>query len=480
MFNAALVTPTYYVYFTTTTIISSAILFRGFKGTPTSIITVVNGFLTICSGVVLLQLSKSAKDVPDAAVFAGDLDQIQTIAEQPQSETEPKADAIRGAGAASIIRRLSSARQKMEIDELKRLHEEKLQEGLAPVNENGVPQYEWDGIRRRRTGTVSSYRARPMTSSAATHLAPPTPTPQPHPPLGWSHFPTEEELAEANRSISPAFSNLMGTIRGRARTVTLPGHSEFASKVQSPMHPVQLTSIAVPGSKPADDQAYDPGREYSPPGTAAGEGSGDGAKRRFQFKPDNRNASAESELMTPVAPAPPPHSARRQFSFQNMFRRQQDQPRGGDEPADAGPPRLGSRHGMSSRGSSYPTPQTADATEEERLGLVQGNSSTKLKSIPALHEFDDDGDDDDIDDINYTDDKHSRYGHSITKGYDAGSATAEKTGAEPNEAEKYRQRLREQRRGGGSGSGSGSDVDEALPRPPPQPMHGDDGRGSFI
>jgi hypothetical protein len=57
------------------------------------------GFLTICSGVVLLQLSKSAKDVPDTAVFSGDLDQIHTIAEQEQPETEPKADAIRGPAA---------------------------------------------------------------------------------------------------------------------------------------------------------------------------------------------------------------------------------------------------------------------------------------------------------------------------------------------------------------------------------------------
>jgi hypothetical protein len=32
IFNAALVTPTYYVFFTSSTIVTSAILFRGFKG----------------------------------------------------------------------------------------------------------------------------------------------------------------------------------------------------------------------------------------------------------------------------------------------------------------------------------------------------------------------------------------------------------------------------------------------------------------
>jgi hypothetical protein len=40
LFNAALVTPTYYVFFTSATIITSAILFQGFKGTPLQIVTV--------------------------------------------------------------------------------------------------------------------------------------------------------------------------------------------------------------------------------------------------------------------------------------------------------------------------------------------------------------------------------------------------------------------------------------------------------
>lgn len=114
------------------------------------------GFFVICAGVVLLQLSKSAKDVPDTAVFAGDLDQLRTIAEQEQPESEPKADAIRG--AAAIVRRFSTARQKWEIDEIKRLHAEK-QQDLEPVAEG--EHIEWDGLRRRRTtyGTNPSLRS---------------------------------------------------------------------------------------------------------------------------------------------------------------------------------------------------------------------------------------------------------------------------------------------------------------------------------
>jgi len=49
------------------------------------------GFFQICAGVVLLQLSKSAKNVPDAEVFRGDLDQVRTVAEQEEPEYEPKA-----------------------------------------------------------------------------------------------------------------------------------------------------------------------------------------------------------------------------------------------------------------------------------------------------------------------------------------------------------------------------------------------------
>lgn len=58
LFNTALVTPTYYVLFTSATLITSIILFQGLKAPATSIITLVMGFLTICLGITLLQMSK--------------------------------------------------------------------------------------------------------------------------------------------------------------------------------------------------------------------------------------------------------------------------------------------------------------------------------------------------------------------------------------------------------------------------------------
>ena len=104
------------------------------------------GFLQICAGVVLLQLSKSAQDVPDAAVFRGDLDQVKEVAQLEQPEFEPKADAIRG--AAAIVRRLSSCRREREEEESRRVVEERMQMGSEEV--------QWDGLRRRVVSGMSA------------------------------------------------------------------------------------------------------------------------------------------------------------------------------------------------------------------------------------------------------------------------------------------------------------------------------------
>lgn len=59
LFNTALVTPTYYVIFTTLTIVSSIVLYRGFDADAIDIVSCVLGFLSICSGVALLHNSNS-------------------------------------------------------------------------------------------------------------------------------------------------------------------------------------------------------------------------------------------------------------------------------------------------------------------------------------------------------------------------------------------------------------------------------------
>lgn len=326
IFNAALVTPTYYVYFTSTTIITSTILFQGFNGSVESIITVVLGFLVICSGVILLQLSKSAKDVPDAAVFQGDLDQIHTIAEQQEPETEPKADAIRG--AAGLIRRFSIARQKMEAEELRRLHEEKRAMSMDPISEDGRSQYEWDGLRRRKTLVSPGLRDRSMTSPW------PGPFPRsPHPPLGMSHFPTEDEEENDRSTI---FSSIAGTIRNRSRhnTTSVLSHDEAneagyrRDKPRSPVQPVPLTEIARPGHQVTDDETlayYGRTREQGIRGQEPRNYRSASRPGELKFaEPEYHGSSTHMDVSgdgSSIGPTPPPHSSRRQFSFRDVLRK---------------------------------------------------------------------------------------------------------------------------------------------------------------
>lgn len=438
LFNAALVTPTYYVYFTSTTIISSIVLFRGFKGTPIQIITIVNGFLTICAGVVLLQLSKSAKDVPDSAVFKGDLDQIQTIAEQEQPETEPKADAIRG--TAAIVRRLSQARQKWELEELRRLQEEKRAEHLEPVGEDG-PVYEWDGLRRRKTILVNRATARSPYRSSTLPPQFTEPSRTPHPPLGMSHFPSPEDEHEREREVirTPSIlSSIAGTIRNRTRSVATPSRSDFASdhKMRSPMHPVPLTEIAVHNQGPGQGGLYPRSQEHS---------------YGLPSSQESEYHGARGMLTVPGSESAPELSPRRQFSFQNLFKRNHSHLHPADEEvAKQRPP-------SSSRG--YSSQHTKLATEEERLGLVKGDSQSTVAFPPYEEEEDAYYDDEKARAAAIAASDSSRYGRGITTPPRRGS-----DGSEEDELAAYENRRRRYNE-----NRSGSQSSASPPMPPPMP-----------
>lgn len=455
------------------------ILFRGFKGTPTSIITVVLGFFTICAGVVLLQLSKSAKDVPDAAVFSGDLDQVRTIAEQEQSEMEPKADAIRG--AAAIVRRFSQVRNKNEMEEARRLHEEK-QQDLQPIGEN--EHIEWDGLRRRRTtfGT-NSIRSRANTTPFPefdTH------TPVQHPPLGMSRFPTDsdsdhdEERPNTGSSMS-FFARAKSIVGPRSRNSTNQHH------VQSPMHPVPLTEINIPAYKSNLDgsgNAYyghdEQGDDHSyglPPGKTEYQGAGQRERHITIVEDHPPRLHSSGSLHPSVAPTPPPHSARRQFSFQNVFRKSQSQAQASEEPQSQSRPST-SRKGLGNRRGS--TPAVKGATEEERLGLVKGDTNTGRQ--PVLPTYDDEDDEDEGDGEGYLDDKtrmrsDSEGSRDLTSR--AGRQDKEIEGGGPgtsrtrSEEEEF---YEAQRRNWDSGRSQGL-TGRALPPPPPDDEDDRGGRG---
>lgn len=336
------------------------------------------GFFVICAGVVLLQLSKSAKDVPDTAVFSGDLDQMRTIAEQEQPESEPKADAIRG--AAAIVRRFSTARLKMEEREAKRLHDEKMQD-LQPIGEN--EHIEWDGLRRRRTTVgTPSVRSRggstPFPPFEGT-MQPPTP----HPPLGMSRFPDPEDESDQDEERP----NTGVSLFTRAKSIMITSHQRKSiggqHDVQSPMHPVPLTEISLPSYRSqTDGSTYDPSSHYNLPSDqkTAYEGA---ASRHITIPADPVSRRQTSSSSTPSflqpGPTPPPHSARRQFSFQNILRRDRGPSQTSQESAlQQTEPQSQSRAPMLRKGMrrlSHNAP-TKGATEEERLGLVKGDTQT--------------------------------------------------------------------------------------------------------
>lgn len=273
------------------------------------------------------------------------------------------------------MRNISQIRQKKEVEELKRLHEEKmLMDQMEPISENGQPLYEWDGLRRRRTMTIrtSSTRSRsraatsppPSSYYAPRHATPRPQSPGQHPPLGMSQFPADDADKEDNDG-STIFSSIVGTIRGRGRTnASAPPFDEFMQdknrlRGRSPMHPVPLTEISVPGNHARDDvtNSY-----YSQT-----------IERDFA-QPDPEYRGSTSHSNRSLAPTPPPHSARRQFSFQNVFRR---------------------------------APQSEEPTEEERVGLVKDAEGDSRRSSRRESQYDKDSQYDTCQESQY--DEDSRY-----------------------------------------------------------------------
>jgi len=283
----------------------------------------------------LLQLSKSAKDVPDAAVFKGDLDQVRTVAEQEEPEYEPRADTIRGGGA--ILRSLSKARSEKQLMEVKKLQEEHMQ----PIGEGEV--VEFDGLRRRKTVLDPS---RPPTRSATVVQK------TVHPPLGMSHFPEDE--SDDDTSYHPGFFQ---RLRSRGKST---------SSRTAPVDLETLPPISTDGSSDKDSytKALQTDTSYKPHETTIQFGNLPHPPHPYDQEPHPPSDS----LHPPLAP---PHAAKRQFSFQNVFRKRSES---GASSITGRPVSRSSR--KASRDGKH------EATEEERLGLVKGDSRILLP-IPS-------------------------------------------------------------------------------------------------
>jgi hypothetical protein len=361
LFNAALVTPTYYVFFTSATIVTSAVLFQGFKGTPLQIVTVIMGFLQICAGVVLLQLSKSAKDVPDSAVFKGDLDQVRTVAEVEEPEYEPRADTLRG--GAAILRSLSKARSHKELAEARKIQEEHMQ----PIGEG--EQVEFDGIRRRKTVLDPN---RPPTRSTTI-----VQTKSIHPPLGMSQFPLDDS-DDDNDSFHPGFFQ---RLRSRGKSTS----SRDSTHTPTPGMGMKTLPSIPQGDAPSEHESD--GASYKK-SMMTQDTSYKPLDPHIQFaSPPSRHSGSESPSLAP--PRPTGATTKRQFSFQNVFTR--NRPDSTSDPSSSSSThkvRPTSRHSRKSsrdaKGGGIMT-----ATEEERLGLVKGDSANLLPTLTRSSDEDD-------------------------------------------------------------------------------------------
>ncbi|KDR67775.1 hypothetical protein GALMADRAFT_146799 [Galerina marginata CBS 339.88] len=113
LFNTAMVTPTYYVIFTFFSMVTTIVLFQGLEASATQIITLVMGFLVICLGITILQMSKvdptklSKLDRRSTILLQAARAQTETVDEKGfVGYEDPGMDTLRGSfgTVGSIIR----------------------------------------------------------------------------------------------------------------------------------------------------------------------------------------------------------------------------------------------------------------------------------------------------------------------------------------------------------------------------------------
>jgi len=338
------------------------------------------GFLQICAGVVLLQLSKSAKDVPDAVVFSGDVDQMRTVAEQEEPEYEPRADTIRG--GASLLRSMSKVRQKKQVEEAVKLKEEH----MAAIGENEPVIF--DGIRRRRTTLESS-------AAGSIHRRKTI-----HPPLGMSRFPDQADEGDpdmhpgffdqfrrrsraGSRAATPATASdvppvPLSPLKGGRSSLRARGLSDVSGTSSNRPHIYGLPSGLAPTVEDEDTSYVSPAHSaihWAPDTADHGSRSRSGTTSAGGVPAATVTAAAASAPSLGEQLRPTSQMAKRQFSFQNVFRKR------GESDADLRPSTGRSGHSFSLLGRSgggSGAAGTSSPTEEERLGLVKGDSQSML------------------------------------------------------------------------------------------------------
>jgi hypothetical protein len=211
---------------------------------------------------------------------------------------------------------------------------------MQPIGENET--VEWDGLKRRKTTSTA-----PGSIKRSNTV---------HPPLGMTHVPDDE--SEPDEEMHPGFFGRLGR-----KMTNAAGHRKRSDNSPMPMASVNIHPKRTADYGDDDTSYHSPDQPHLRWAGASPEPDAD------------RTPSQGSTLA--AAPPPPPHlsppigqEAKRQFSFHNVFNRSRPGTGAGDD--DNRPTSRGALSFASGSRRAHVT------TEEERLGLVQGDSSNNM------------------------------------------------------------------------------------------------------
>lgn len=233
---------------------------------------------------------------------------------------------------------------------------------MEPIGEN--EQFEWDGLRRRRTiSSAGDSRGGSVRRQKTVH-----------PPLGMSRFP--DDVSEPDSEVHPGF---FGRIGRRPASKQSDGASVPLSNVSPTREGRDRAYSSRKSSLRNTVRAIEEEEEDTSYKSPAGAESQHVRWAHADSVRDRASSKSSSQY-----PPPNPPGARRQFSFQNPFNRRRD----GDEQDEKRATSSGGRsatHSFMERTKEYPAGN--NTTEEERLGLVHGDSSKA--TLPRYTEMED-------------------------------------------------------------------------------------------
>lgn len=234
IFNTSVVTPIYFTFFTTMTLVSSAVLFQGFNGTVVEIITVVMGFLCIVCGVILLQVSLAAQAKSDSAVLSAELDDMHDVLNTniEDDALNPGAATIRG---ALSMRRLAT--RKTSTASLAQAMQRRQSRVASASSASGLPRHR-SIFAARATDDAMDLQQTRMRSGRSMRLDDRVSMPPPMP-----------RIASRSRSRSPTN---VGYAYDLDRDCISPKHADVTTSPMPERHEQGKTRAYVAGGKPVN------------------------------------------------------------------------------------------------------------------------------------------------------------------------------------------------------------------------------------